>query len=768
MKILWSKIRRTGLWAALPAIPLAALLAWLFFAPCRAPLEGVSFSGVILDNTGAPLRVSLSRDQKYRIHTRLTDIPRAAVEAVLRYEDRHFYSHPGVNPFSLFRAALSMLGGGRRMGGSTITMQVVRLSHNLETGKPGAKLRQMLLALQLEWHFSKDEILEAYFNLAPYGGNIEGLGAAALVYFHKTPAQLTQAESAALMLVPQNPVKRRPSQDNPVFAAAVKRLDQAWSGRTEHAPLRIYGPQDLPFEAPHICAELLERHRDGGVLRTTLSPTLQKRVEGGLRAFASRNAAYGLKNAAALVVHWPSMEIRALAGSADFHDARISGEIDGTRARRSPGSTLKPLIYALALDQGIIHPHTLLLDTPRSFAGYDPENFDGSFRGPVSAAEALRSSRNVPALTLAARLKHPGLYEFLRRADVEFLSGEEHYGLSLVLGGAELNMRELASLYAMLANKGVWRPLRLLGNEREETARPLLSPEAAFVTLSMLEDGSTDHRVRSRGGAVLPLRFKTGTSNGFRDAWTVGIVGPYVLALWIGNFDNSSNPLLVGGQVAAPLFVDMAREIAAAEALKDTLGQPAPGLNLQRVSVCAATGDLDTSLCPDTTETWYIPGVSPLKDSGVFRTILVDTQTGLRACTPRKGRTETRVWEFWPSNLTQMFARAGIRKPPPPPFGPECLEAGQSAGQPPTIAQPKEGLIYRIRLSPEGNQPLAFVAHADAGVRELYWFLDGSYLGSSRPGQALLWTARPGDAVVRVVDDAGRSAQRRLKIRATP
>ena len=715
------------------------------------------------------MRISLSSDQKYRLRTRLEDIPGAAVDAVVRYEDRLFWYHPGVNPLALLRAGLSMLGGERRMGGSTITMQVARLTHHLETGKIKAKLRQILLALQLEWHYSKDEILEAYFNLAPYGGNIEGLGAAAFIYFHKSPSQLTQTESTALMLVPQNPVRRRPAQGNAAFLTAVRRLEKSWFGKTEHAPLRIYDTRDLPFVAPHVCAELLQGQPTEDVLRTTISPMHQKLVEARLRAFATRNAAYGLNNAAALLIHWPSMEVRALAGSANFQDPRISGEIDGTRARRSPGSTLKPLIYALALDQGLIHPHSLLIDMPQSFAGYDPENFDGHFRGPISAAEALRTSRNVPALTLAAALKHPGLYDFLRRAGVEFLSGEEHYGLSLVLGGAEVTMRELGGLYAMLANKGVWRPLRLLKNVREDTASPLISPEAAFITLNMLEDDSLDHKVRSRNGAVIPLRFKTGTSNGFRDAWTAGIIGHYVLVLWIGNFDNSANPLLVGGRVAVPLFVEIARGLAAAESFKDTLGAPTKGLNLKRVPVCAATGDLDISLCQDTVETWYIPGVSPLKESGVFRTILVDKATGLRVCRPQDSKTELRVWEFWPSNLHQMFALAGIHKPAPPPFEAECHQAEQNTGHPPRIVQPKEGLIYRLTLrAATANQQLALLAHADADVQQLYWFMDDRYLGTSKPGQPFLWVPRPGNSLVRVVDDAGRSAQRRLRVLVAP
>ena len=761
-----TKIKKTLFVAACFAAGLALLfLGWLCFAPCPHPLEGVSFSRLIVDRNGDIMRLGLSADQKYRVRTRLADIPPAAVDSILRYEDRYFWHHFGVNPLALGRAALSMARGGRIMGGSTITMQVVRLSHGLETGRLSVKLAQVFLAMQLEWHWSKTDILEAYFNLAPYGRNVEGLSAAALYYFHKTPAALTPEESTALMLVPQNPTRRIPSQSNPAFFEVRSRLNKAWYDTDEIAPLRVFGAKDLPFAAPHVSAELLRLSGGKDRLRSTIDLGLQRRLERQLRHFAARHRAWGIDNAAAILVHWPSMEVRALAGSADFYNNRIEGQVDGTRARRSPGSTLKPFIYALALEQGLIHPHTLLADTPRSFSGYDPENFDGSFRGPLPAAEALRSSRNVPALALAARLGQPDLYEFLRQAGVDFLRDKDHYGLSLVLGGAEMTMRELAGLYAMLPNKGILRPLRYLYDEEPSAPRRMLSSEAAFVTLSMLEDGNPDHLVRSHGESAIPLRIKTGTSNGFRDAWAAGVFGPYVLVTWVGHFDNTANPLLVGGQVASPLFTAIARELAASEPLSDDLGSPARDVRVERIAVCAATGDLDTALCGEAVATWFIPGVSPLRSSGVFRTILVDAETGLRACAASSGRVETRVWEFWPTDLAQMFLRAGVVKPPPPPFGPECMGSEEASGVPPVIIQPKAGLVYHTDFKPGLGNAIPLIANADADVRVLHWFADERYIGIATPGSPLLWQASPGSVILRVVDDAGRSAQRRVVVR---
>lgn len=762
-------------WALLPVLPV--VLFWLWIAVSEKPplLDGVEFSPLVLDRDGELLRMGLTSDEKYRLRVRLHDVSPEAVSAVLRYEDRFFYRHPGVNPFSMLRAAASMLGGARRMGGSTITMQVARLRLGLSTDTAAGKLRQMLFALRYEYYYDKNEILEAYFNLAPYGGNIEGIGAAARVYFHTLPGGLSRAEALALASVPQNPVRRSPL-NGPDFEEARLRMhrlaaeageENSGTGRSGLGgplPLRVYGPSSLPFDAPHVSSALLAFSRDGNPVRTHIDRAAQDVLERAVRGFAARGRRYGLNNASALLLHWPSMEIRALVGSADFFNAAIAGQVDGTRARRSPGSTLKPFIYAMALEQGLIHPQTLLADSPRSFGGYDPENFDRIFRGPLPAEEALRASRNVPAIALAAQL-HPNLYAFLRRAGVELAFDEEHYGLSLVLGGAEVTMRELAGLYAMLPNRGVWRQPELFAGEEKRGAVRLLSPEAAIVVLRMLEDGV--HVVRSSSGAV-PLRFKTGTSNGFRDAWTAGIVGPYVLVVWAGNFDNTPNPLLVGGEVAAPLFIDISQALVLRDAaLADLVPKQQEGLNITREKVCAATGDLDTSLCGEVTETWYIPGMSPTRPSGVFRTILIDTETGLRACEPVPGRTEEVVWEFWPSDLRAQFLRAGVVKPPPPPFGPGC--GGQVVeGEAPRILSPREGVTYRRVLSFPEENGIALTAVTDADAGAVFWFEKARFLGRSLPGRPLLWYPADGVHALTAMDDMGRASVVKVVVKALP
>lgn len=796
--------------AALLLCLLAVLLLWLWLAcaPCPPLLEDMSCSRVVLDRNKGLLRLGLSEDEKYRVRIRFGDIPRAAVQAVILYEDRYFYAHPGFNPFALMRALYQTCTGGRRMGGSTITMQVVRLRDKMPTTTGQGKIRQMLRALQWEYRYTKTEILEAYFTLAPYGSNIEGLAAAAWVYFRKAPQQLTLTECLALTVIPQNPVSRDPLRGRD-FHAARARMQALWQ---EHQggsamltalaegqklpPLRIFSPDSLPFKAPHAVMEVLaQTTRDfSRPVRTTIEPAQQYLLESMLTRFVGRGRAYGLNNAAALLLHWPSMEIRALAGSANFFDARIQGQVDGTKARRSPGSTLKPFIYGLALDQGLIHPMTVLLDTPRSFRGYDPENFDRSFRGPLPARDALLTSRNIPAIGLASRLKNPDFYQFLQDAGVALRHDAAHYGLSLVLGGAEVSMRELAQLYAMLPRQGLVNPVRLVLDSGAEassgeqagqagtafvgSSRRLLSPEAAFITLNMLED---PHEFLPGPHGRIPIRMKTGTSNGFRDAWAAGIVGPYVLVLWVGNFDNSSNPLFIGAEVAAPLYADISRALVNTEKLVDTVGNRretwGDALNVHTIELCKATGDTDVSLCPETVSGLFIPGVSPVRSSQVFRKILVDRQTGLRACQPLPGRTEEQVWEFWPSDTQSIFLRAGIVKKNPPPFGPECgpqarLASEQPApipaGNPPRIRIPKQGMVYQTRLSDPVRNAIPLTASTDADAESVFWFADERFIGQSPPDQPLLWRAPAGTIRLKVVDNLGRASSQSVRVRALP
>ncbi len=743
----------------------------LWHEPFRAL---VPTSTAVLDANGRLLRLTLAADDKYRLWTPLASLPPELVEAVLLKEDRWFRWHPGVNPVALARGAWRTYAADDRQGGSTLTMQLARIHHRLNTRTVGGKLLQAALALRLEALYGKDEILEAYLNLVPYGQNIEGAGAASLIYFSKPARILTTPEVLQLAVIPQSPSRRTPGKaEAPSFVRARALLFRQWTARHPEAerfaevvgaPMLLRTPRELPFAAPHFTTAVLAANRESPAseIATTLDLRLQRTLERQVRRHVEREAPYGIRNAAALLVDTRDLSVRALVGSADFHDERIEGQVNGVAARRSPGSTLKPFIYALALDQGLIHPGTILKDAPTSFGPFSPENFDGQFAGPIAAKDALVRSRNVPAVSLAANLASPTLHQFLQEAQVGQLRSAKHYGLALALGGGGVTMEELAQLYAMLANGGVLKPLRQRAQDPPSTGKRLLSAEAAFVTLDMLRENPRPDSSLAERAQARQVAWKTGTSWGFRDAWTAGVAGPYVLVVWVGNFDGEGNPAFVGVRTAAPLFFSIADALAAEGRLGVEVASRAP-MGLARVTICSASGDLPNAWCPKREETWFIPGKSPIRPSTLHRAVAIDPRTGRAACTPEElARSRLAVYEFWPSDLQRLFEQAGLPRRAPPDAS--CA-GGEAAGAAPRIQSPLTGTAYVLRLGEAQAPEIALAASVDASAHELHWFAGESYLGSAPASRTLAWRPRTaGRYLIRAIDDQGRADSREVRV----
>ena len=746
----------------------------------RAPLrERVTGSTAVLDRNGGLLRLSMAPDQTFRLWTPLERISPLLASATLLAEDRYFHAHPGANPVSLVRALRSAAGDGRRVGGSTVTMQLARRLWGIDSRSVGGKLAQIARAVQLELSYSKHDLLEAYLNLAPYGGNLEGAAAASHVYFGKAPDRLTLDEALLLAVLPKSPARRQPRDGAapPALLEARRALAERWiAAHPADAPVRealsvpplLRTVAELPFSAPHFSDGMLARRPGGGAVRSTLDPSLQKLVEDRLGAYVARRRNVGIKNAAALLIDHRTMEVRAVVGSADHADVTLSGQVDGTRAKRSPGSALKPFAYALGLEQGLFHPATVLKDAPVAFGPFSPENFDGRFLGPVPAREALWRSRNVPAMQIAARLSRPTLHGLLRMAGVSRLAPEEHYGLSLVVGGGEVTMEELVTLYAALAEGGVVRQLRTALDDPAERGTQILSPEAAFLVLDMLADNPRPDVPRLIAGDTGPrVAWKTGTSWGFRDAWTVGALGPWVLAVWVGNFSGEGNPAFVGVEAAAPLFFSIADALVQ-RTPRAQLGLPGPPAGVTRAEVCAVSGGAPHAFCPRRTRTWIIPGVSPIAPCDVHREIWVDA-AGRRGCGQGRGL-RREVHEAWPSDLAAIFARAGLPRRPLPPLAPGCEDAPEvEPGQPPRITSPLRGVTYTVHAQdPARREPerVALSAVTDGDAREVFWFAGDRLLGRSNAGIPLLWSPEAGDHVLRAVDDRGRASAMRLHVEA--
>lgn len=783
------KRRLIGAGLAVPPLIAAAVLVWnSIFGSILAPLP---FSTAFMDRDGTLLHVFLNREERYRMRSPLADYPPELIEAVLLQEDQFFYGHHGINIPALFRAGWqTYIKRERRVGASTISMQTARLRFKLETHRLPGKIIQIAAALFLETCFSKQEILEAWMNLAPMGGNIEGFTAASWFYFGCHPRDLTTGEMLMLAVIPQNPVRRGPLQG--VVPAelldARSSLYQRWV--TARPADALIGSEmsmapavqaRFPRRALHHSEFLaLDPAAKGHTQRTTIDHRLQSLCEDHLSAYIGRNRTWGVSNGSILLIDHTTMEVLAAVGSADWYNDSIQGMVNGTTARRSPGSTLKPFIYALALEQGLIHPETMLRDTPQSFNEYTPDNYQSDYKGPVKAWDALADSRNIPAVHLANRLENPDLWDLLHKAGIRGLRSREHYGLSIVLGSAELTMMELVQLYAALPGKGFFRPLqfypsaqRAFRNTRNasvpvpapSSGSRLFSEEAAWVTLRMMERNPPPERVRPDTSTGVPVGWKTGTSIGFKDSWSVAVFDRYVLVVWIGNFSGEGNTAFIGRLMAAPLQFGIIDALLAATPEETRLKPESPPYGVSAVPVCSVSGGIPSPDCPTLVNTWFIPGVSPITPCSIHRRVHIDTRTGWRTEETAGPHIRSEVREFWPSDLARLFEQAGLPRLAPPPW-PEDLDrlSRRAEGWPPFILSPLNNTTYVIPPDADKYRQLVLEASADAETTELFWFANSAFLGRSKPQELLLWKGENGSWDITVVDSLGRSATVRITI----
>lgn len=756
----------------------------IFFTPPL--LSDTHFGRAYFDRNGNLMRITLSADDKYRLFTPLSDISEYVQRATILYEDKYFKFHPGVNPVALVRAAKNYFtSGARPVGASTITMQVARIKYDLDTRKIPGKLIQIAAAIYIDLFYSKDEILEAYLNLAPYGGNIESIGAASLIYFGKPARDLTKIEAITLSTIPQNPTKRGLNTDAGLANIMNMRGDlvrrwidinptDAGLETLANMPLNVRTTRDLPFYAPHFINYEISQRRNywndlgarDSVVNTTLDLNLQRAMERTLQNQINSRAHLGIHNAAAILVNYKTMETLAYIGSANYFDKSIYGENDGVHARRSPGSTLKPLIYATAVDMGYIHGMTLLKDAKINFGVYAPENADSEFYGPVLARDALTHSRNIPAINLLRKIGTRNFYNILAASGVTNLKSPEWYGISVALGGAEVSMFELADIYATMANLGMRYDIITNTDTPRGDGKQILTPEAFFITLDMLARQSTPTKnipFARKQTETLRHYWKTGTSSSFRDAWTAGIFGDFVLVVWVGNFDGTPNNAFSGAKAAAPIYFSLAETI---EKYYTANGAPLhnnnfmrDNLNIAEIEMCDGVGGLAGKYCPKTVRAYFIPGKSPIETSSVYRAVPIDNATGLRACTYDAATTHMAVFEFWDAEYLDMFRRAGITRNTPPPFMPGCdLDDIVETRAAPVITSPLDG-TRAVIVSDKNHEPVAFQAVSDMPAAKIFWFLDDEMIGTTLSGQTFTHHVSIGTHTVRITDEMGGGAR---------
>jgi penicillin-binding protein 1C len=589
--------RRLGLVLSTMSLALVALLsaaAWWIALLGPAPLgEGIAFSTQVLDRDGRLLRPYATPEGRWRLAATRTDVDPRFVELLLAYEDKRFNTHRGVDPLALARAFAQLIARGRIVsGGSTLTMQVARLMEPRAERSFAAKIRQMVRAIEMERSLRKDEILALYLSLAPYGGNLEGVRAAALTYFGKEPRRLTLGEAAMLVGLPQSPEQRRPDRSREaakrardrvldrLAAGNVVAMDEIERAKAEPVP---EGRKPMPMLAPHAADAALAAALERKVHRLTIDAMLQKNLQELAR---ERAQAQGDDTSIAiLAVEQATGEVLARVASADYFDARRAGQVDMTSAVRSPGSTLKPFIYGLAFEDGLVHPETLIEDRPVRFGDYAPENFDQTFQGTVTVRRALQLSLNVPAVVVLDRVGAGRLAARLRQAGASLaLPQGEVPGLAMGLGGVGVRLADLVALYAGLARLGTTLPLLEQSQFSEQTATPrrLLDPVAAWYVGNALL--GTPPPENAAGGRIA---FKTGTSYGYRDAWAIGFDGRRTIGVWVGRPDGAPVPGLTGRTAAAPILFDAFARIG---------GPLAPLPVAPKGALIAATGKLPPPL----------------------------------------------------------------------------------------------------------------------------------------------------------------------------
>lgn len=731
------------------------------------------YSTLVTASDGTVLHAFLNEEDKWRLYTELDEITPLLRQTILQKEDRYFYYHFGINPVSVGRALAKNLTTGRRTSGaSTITMQVVRL---LEPRKRtyGSKIVEMLRALQLEAHYSKDEILQLYLNLIPYGSNVEGIKSASMLYFGKLPQVLSLAEITTLTIIPNRPSSLRLGRKNPYIVQERNK----WLQRFEKAGL--FEPQviedalreplraerrEAPKLAPHLAIRLRKQYSQLPIVRSTLVPARQTQAEQLTRNYVNRLRSMNIHNAAVVVINNETMNVEAYVGSADFSNPYDGGQVDGIRAVRSPGSTLKPLLYAVAFDKGLMTPKTTLNDVPTNFGGFEPENFDRRFNGKVTVEFALANSLNIPAVKVLSDLTPGVLIEYLKKADFQTVKKQSAgLGLSMILGGCGVTLEELTRLFAAFAHEGQLKELHyttsksLASEVAKEKATSLISPEATYLINSILTQVTRPDLPNNFDNTYhLPrIAWKTGTSYGKKDAWSIGYNRRFTVGVWVGNFSGIGVPELNGANIATPLLFDVFNALD----YNSPTGwfKPAPDLN--RRKVCAESGDVPSEFCTHQLLDYAIMGVSHTRKCQHLKWVFTDP-TGQRSycteCLPDTGY----VKKLYPNLAPELIAYYELNRVPYvkiPPHNPACtrvLEVGA-----PIITSPNDGSEYFL----EGQQ-LQLACQAANDVKEVYWYLNDRLYQKTSPQTPLFVTPPLGNVKISCSDDKGRNTDIRIKV----
>ena len=731
------------------------LLDFLFPAPVVK-----EYSKEIIANDGTLLTAYLTKDDKWRMKASIDEISQNLIKAIIEKEDNWFLWHWGVNPFSIVRAFYTNISSGKRVSGaSTITMQLARMLEPKDRNY-FSKLIEIFRAFQLELHYSKKEILEMYLNKLPYGGNIEGVKAASYIYFNRPPRQLSLSQSILLCVIPNDPNNLR--LDKSTLKAKI--LRNHWIKRFSKE--NIFSKQNLndalnepvlatrnpvPNRAPHF-SYFIKEHYNGDKIKTTLNLKIQKTAQGLLWNYVNRVSSKDVSNGAVIIVDNKNSSVVGYCGSSDFFDDSRSGQVNGITAVRSPGSTLKPPLYAYAFDEGILTPKMKLYDIPTDFSGYEPENYDLKYYGDVTVRFALQNSLNIPAVRLLNKIGLDNFLELLGTSGFnDIAQRKKQLGLSVILGGCGVTLEELTRLYSSFARNGNLYNLHYVKDDKDDSHIKLFSASSSYLIAKILS-GSLNDRVFANDddNGVTKFAFKTGTSYGKRDAWAIGFNKHYTIGVWLGNFNGKGSPHLSGAEMAVPLLKELFNAIDYSTG-KDWFEKPG---EVQERKVCSVTGLLPTKYCTETTTDFYIEGISHNKICDVHKPLYVNLDETIQYCTeclPETGF-KKKVYPVYKPDLTIWYLQNDKQFSKPPPHNPHCQAKYSENG--PHIISPSTNFEYMIEEN--SDQELLLMAESDATVKTHYWFVNNNYYKKCKPGERVFLKAHPGNLNITCLDDKGR------------
>jgi penicillin-binding protein 1C len=777
LRIVTERLRPLGklLRWALGSVLLLVALLWLADRIWPLPLPKDDLARVVLAEDGTPLWRFADANGVWRYPVETSQVSPYYLDALLTYEDRWFYQHPGVNPLALGRATWQNLTGGRVLsGGSTLSMQVARLLDPHSRTLFG-KLRQLWRTAQLEWHLSKDQILNLYLNRAPFGGTLQGVAAASWAYLGKSPQHLTHAEAALLAVLPQAPSRLRPDRHAARAQVArdkvLRRLAQfqVWPQSAVDEALEeplLLAPRLEPSLAP-LLARRLNRPDSPPLIRTTLDANLQRRLEDLLLGWRARLPEH--TSAAILVVEEESMAVRAYLGSVDINDDRRFGHVDMISAMRSPGSTLKPFLYGMAMDAGLIHSESLLQDVPRRYGDYRPGNFSMGFSGPVPASSALSTSLNLPAVQLLEAYGPKRFAAEMRIGGMPLtLPPLAEPNLALILGGAGSRLEDLVSGYSAFARGGKSANLRLQPDD-ELRERPLLSPGSAWIVRRILSGQARPDRDPRAELVQRPvLAWKTGTSYGFRDAWAIGVGPRYLIGIWIGRPDGTPVPGQFGLASAAPLMLQVHDVLINRDSQRGISApvEPVP-LNVGVAAICWPLGQPMSRNDPNCRRqrfAWTLDGTTPPTlqamdqplSVGLVEKVWVNAK-GLRVDAKCPGAVARDI-ALWPAPLEPWLPRVERREARLPANDPDCPGPVLAASSPLSIVGVREG--DQLRRPAASQELLRLKLSALGGSGRRWWFVNGTPLGDSANQESINATFEQlGRVELSVLDEGGQTAR---------